>query len=259
MVMVLVERRGAIALVTLNNPAQYNALAGSMVAELKDTFAALEADAAVRAVLLTGAGRGFCSGANLSGDSLLGSASEIGARIKGNLNPLIVSMRSSRLPIVVAVNGPAAGAGVGLALAGDIVLAARSAKFVLSFVRLAAVLDAGCSVSVQRRVGAARARGLALLSESLDAETAERWGLIWGLCEDEELLDRALELAQQLAGRSPLAIAAIKAQLESGWSADLHAALEDEARQQAQAFLSEDLREGVRAFQEKRPANFTGR
>lgn len=171
MPMVLTERRGSVAVLTLNNPEQYNALGGSLLLELNTALDAALSDSTVRAILLTGAGKGFCSGAQLGGDAF-----DVGERVtsllREEVSPLIEKMRGSDKPIVVAVNGPAAGAGVGIALAGDIVIAARSARFVLSFVRLGAALDAGTSLFLQRSIGIARARAMALLGEPATAEQA---------------------------------------------------------------------------------------
>jgi enoyl-CoA hydratase/carnithine racemase len=155
--MVLSERDSAVALLTLNNPAQYNALGTKL---MRDFQAALEhaiADPAVRVILLTGAGKGFCSGAQFGGDTFSQGAA-IGMLMRQSINPLIERLRQSRKPVVTAVNGAAAGAGVGVALAGDVVFAARSARFILSFARLGAVLDGGTSQFLQRCIGAARAR-----------------------------------------------------------------------------------------------------
>ncbi len=171
---------------------------------------------------------------------------------------MIEKLRGSAKPIVVAVNGPAAGAGVGIALAGDIVIAARSARFVLSFVRLGAALDAGTSLLLQRSIGVARARALALLGQPLDAEKAEQWGLIWKMVEDADLLNRALGVAQALADGPPVSIGLIKRQIDTAWNASLASTLDDEASSQSRAFATADLREGAAAFVEKRPARFTG-
>jgi enoyl-CoA hydratase/carnithine racemase len=160
---------------------------------------------------------------------------------------------------VVAVNGAAAGAGVGIALAGDIVIAARSARFILSFVRLGAALDGGTSLFLQRSIGVARARALALLGEPLSAETAEQWGLIWKTVDDGELLDAALGVAQKLAAGPPISIGLIKSQMEAAWNSPLAATLDGEAATQARAFVTEDLREGAAAFVQKRAPNFAGR
>ena len=258
MSMILSERQGSIAILTLNNPTKYNALGGSIVTDLIEALAAVERQSDVRAIVLTGAGKGFCSGAQFGGDTF-DQGSSVGSMMRKTVNPLIEKMRSLSVPIIVAVNGPTAGAGVGVALAGDIVIAARSARFILSFVRLGAVLDAGTSVFLQRSIGSARARALSLLGEPLGAETAAEWGLIWKVVDDSELLDEAMALAQKLADGPPVAIGLIKSQINSAWSAPLPSALDDEAAFQARAFATEDLREGAAAFVEKRPPRFTGR
>lgn len=256
--MVLSEQRGSITILTLNNPAQYNALGGSLLSDLGKALDAALGDSAVRAIVLTGAGKGFCAGAQLGGNTF-DAGEQIGSKMRGELNPLLEKMRGSPKPIVVAVNGPAAGAGVGIALAGDIVIAARSARFILSFVRLGAALDAGTSLFLQRSIGVARARALALLGQPLAAEKAEQWGLIWKVVEDGDLLDEALAIAEELADGPPIGIGLIKSQIERAWNSSLASTLDDEASSQARAFVTEDLREGAAAFVEKRPPRFTGR
>jgi enoyl-CoA hydratase/carnithine racemase len=256
--MLISERRGAVLVLTLNNPAKYNALSAEVLADLAGALAEAGSAPGVRAIILTGAGKGFCSGAQFGGDTF-GRGAGIAAMMRKGINPLIAAMRSMSVPIVVAVNGAAAGAGVGLALAGDIVIAARSARFILSFVRLGAVLDSGTSVFLQRSIGSARAAALSLLGEPLTAETAAEWGLIWKVVDDAGLLDEALAVAQRLAEGPPVAIELIKRQVDSCWRASLQEALDDEADAQSRAFATEDLREGAAAFVEKRPPRFVGR
>ncbi|RED41922.1 short chain enoyl-CoA hydratase /enoyl-CoA hydratase [Rhodopseudomonas thermotolerans] len=258
MTLVLSERRGAVAVLTLNNPAQYNAMRRGLLGELGAALNAALADDAVRAILLTGAGKGFCAGAALGSETFEAGA-EVAPWMRAELSPVLEAMRGAAKPIVVAVNGPAAGAGVGLALAGDIVLAARSAKFVLSFVKLGAALDAGTSLFVQRAIGVVRARALALLGRPLSAEQAEQSGLIFQAVDDDHLMDEAMAIAEQLAAGPPIGIGLIKRQIETAWAAPLAAVLDDEAEQQGRAFVTADLREGAAAFVEKRPARFTGR
>jgi enoyl-CoA hydratase/carnithine racemase len=258
MSMVLSEQQGSVAILTLNNPEQYNALSLQMLAELRTELRAVQADSGVRAIMLTGAGKGFCSGAQFGGD-LFDRGEAVGALIRETVNPIFEQMRHSPIPIVVAVNGPAAGAGVGLALAGDIVLAAHSARFVLSFARLGAALDAGTSASLQRAIGVPRARALALLGEPLAAETAAQWGLIWKCVEDDALTHEAMDLAQKLARGPAVSLGLIKKQIEIGWGSSLDEVLHNEAAAQASAFATEDLREGAAAFVQKRPPVFVGR
>ena len=258
MTMVLSERRGAVTVLTLNNPERMNAFGGSMLADLAAAFEAAEADSGTRAVLLTGAGKGFCGGAQL-GTATFEAGAAVGDWMRGSINVLIEKVRASRLPVVVAVNGPAAGAGVGIALMGDIVLAARSARFVLSFVKLGAALDGGASAFLQRAIGAARARALALTGDPLPAETAAAWGLVWKAVDDDALMGEAFAMAERLADGPPAAIALIKAQLDAGWSAGLTQTLDAEASAQSRAFATQDLREGAAAFVEKRKPRFSGR
>jgi 2-(1,2-epoxy-1,2-dihydrophenyl)acetyl-CoA isomerase len=258
MSMVLSERRGSIAILTLNNPERYNALGGSLLNDLNAALDEVLCEPRARAVVLTGAGKGFCSGAQFGGDTF-GAGEGIAERMRGSINPVIEKIRNLPIPVVVAMNGAAAGAGVGIALAGDIVIAARSARFILSFVRLGAALDGGTSLFLQRSIGAARARALALLGEPLAAETAAQWGLIWKAVDDADLLNEAMAVAQKLADGPPVSLGLIKGQIEAAWNSSLASTLDDEASSQARAFVTEDLREGAAAFVQKRPARFTGR
>jgi 2-(1,2-epoxy-1,2-dihydrophenyl)acetyl-CoA isomerase len=258
MSMVLSERRGSIAILTLNNPERYNALGGSLLNDLNVSLDEVLGEPRARTVVLTGAGKGFCSGAQFGGDTF-GAGEGIAERMRGSINPVIEKIRNLPIPVVVAMNGAAAGAGVGIALAGDIVIAARSARFILSFVRLGAALDGGTSLFLQRSIGVARARALALLGEPLAAETAAQWGLIWKAVDDADLLNEAMAVAQKLADGPPVSLGLIKGQIEAAWNSSLASTLDDEASSQARAFVTEDLREGAAAFVQKRPARFTGR
>jgi 2-(1,2-epoxy-1,2-dihydrophenyl)acetyl-CoA isomerase len=258
MSMVVSERRGSIAVLTLNNPERYNALGGSLLNDLSVALDEVLGEPRARAVVLTGAGKGFCSGAQFGGDTF-GAGEGIAERMRGSINPVIEKLRNLPIPVVVAMNGAAAGAGVGIALAGDIVIAARSARFILSFVRLGAALDGGTSLFLQRSIGVARARALALLGEPLAAETAAEWGLIWKAVDDADLLNEAMAVAERLADGPPVSLGLIKGQIEAAWNSSLASTLDDEASSQARAFVTEDLREGAAAFVQKRPARFTGR
>lgn len=257
MSMVISERRGSIAVLTLNNPGKYNALGGDLLSDLTQAFDVAIKEWRVRAIVLTGAGKGFCASAQFGTDTFE-AGERVGDWMRGSINLLIEKMRASPIPIVVAVNGPAAGAGVGIALAGDVVIAARSARFILSFVRLGAALDGGTSAFLQRSIGAARARALALLGEPLAAETAAQWGLIWRAVDDADLIGEALGIAQTLAEGPPIAIGLIKEQLESAWTSSVPEIVDAEASAQSRAFATWDLREGAAAFVEKRPARFLG-
>ncbi len=258
MALATLERRGAVAILTLNNPEKQNALTNALLAELKAGLDEASDDPAVRALVLTGAGKGFCSGADLGSD-VFSAGERVGEWMRSTVSPLYAKFRETRLPIISAINGAAAGAGFGLAMCGDVAIAARSARFILSFVRLGATLDGGATVFLQRAIGAPRTRALALLGEALPAETALAWGLIYKVVEDADLMNEAMAVAERLASGPPLAIAAIKRQLETSWNFSLREALDAEAGAQARSFESEDLREGARAFIERRPPRFTGR
>jgi 2-(1,2-epoxy-1,2-dihydrophenyl)acetyl-CoA isomerase len=257
MSMVLSRREGAVAILTLNNPEQYNALAAGVLDGLNVALDQAIADPQVRAILLTGAGKGFCSGAQFGGDTF-GRGDGIGEMMRESISPLIEKLHASPKPVVTAVNGPAAGAGVGIALAGDLVFVGRAARFILSFVRLGAVLDGGTSLFLQRSIGAARARALALTGEPLTGERAAEWGLVWKCVDDDALMAEALAAAERLAAGPPLAIAMIKQQLDDAWTDELSTTLDQEATAQTRAFVTADLREGAAAFVEKRAPKFAG-
>lgn len=254
---VISTRLGSIAILTLNSPEQYNALNDERMAALNEAIDRAHADPQVRCILLTGAGKGFCSGAQFGGD-VFTSGEGITASMRRLVSPIVTKLRSGPVPVVTAINGPAAGAGVGFALAGDIAIAARSARFILSFARLGAVLDGGTSQLLQRSIGAARARYLSLTGDQLDAETAAEWGLIWKCVDDAVLMNEAMAVAKRLADGPPLALAMIRQQLDAAWTAPLEGTLDLEAELQGKAFVTADLREGAAAFVEKRPARFTG-
>jgi 2-(1,2-epoxy-1,2-dihydrophenyl)acetyl-CoA isomerase len=251
---ILVEQRAGYRLITLNRPERLNALTIELGEALTAALGEAEADQSCRAVLLTGAGRGFCAGQDLTavGDAPLGDLLE-------RYNPLIRKLRALPLPVVCAVNGVAAGAGANLALACDIVLAGRSASFVQAFARIGLVPDCGGTWFLPRLVGMARARGLTMLAEPLPAETAAGWGLIWQAVEDDRLLDEACALAARLATQATQGLALTKRALDASESNDLDRQLDLERDLQAEAGRTPDYTEGVRAFLEKRPPVFTGR
>lgn len=255
---VLSSRREGVATITLNEPATLNALTqellDQLLAALDEAFAASD----VHALVVTGAGKGFCAGANLASETF-GSGAAVGDFLRNTLNRVVLTIREAPKPVVVAVNGAAAGAGVGVALAGDIVLAARNARFVLSFVRVGAALDSGVSKLVQERIGTARARAWALLGQSIDARQAQDWGLIWTCVEPDELLDQAHLIASSLAAGPRIAIGLIKQAMARSGEVGLGDALELEARLQARAFETDDLKEGAAAFVAKRSPCFKGR
>jgi 2-(1,2-epoxy-1,2-dihydrophenyl)acetyl-CoA isomerase len=258
-------RRGAVAAVTLNRPDRLNALNEDSIADLRAAAAAIAADASVRAVLLTGSGRAFCSGADLMRGGILEGSAEnpgaaVGASLREHFNPMVSAWYDLPVPVIVAVNGIAAGAGASLALAGDLVLAARSAKFLQLFApKLGLLPDLGGTFHLPRLVGTARAKGLALLGGELSATTAAEWGLIWACVEDAALGVEAELLAQTLAAGPTQAYARIKAVLNVGLPHRLDEQLAIEAEAQAALAGTEDFAEGLRAFRGKRAPQFKGR
>jgi 2-(1,2-epoxy-1,2-dihydrophenyl)acetyl-CoA isomerase len=257
---VLVERRDGFRIVTLNRPQRLNAFTEEMHLALRAALAAAQADDACGALLLTGAGRAFCSGQDLS-DRLPGGGPprDLGASLDAFYNPLVRQLRALPFPVVAAVNGTAAGAGASLALHCDIVLAARSARFVQAFAKIGVVPDAGGSWLLPRLVGAARARALALTAEPLDAETAAGWGLIWKAVDDAALLGEAAALCEKLAKGPKLGLSLIKRALDAAECNDLDAQLDLERDLQREAGFHPDYAEGVRAFADKRTPNFASR
>ncbi len=256
---VLVERSDGVTKITLNRPDRLNAFTEDMHRALA---AALDdaADASVRAVLLTGAGRGFCAGQDL-GDrdpSKMDGPPDLGDTLERFYNPLIRRIRALDKPVVCAVNGVAAGAGANVALACDIVLAARSAKFIQAFCRLGLVPDAGGTWALTRRLGEARAKALAMTGAPLDAETAAAWGLIWRAVDDDALAAEAGALAASLAAGPTFGLALTKRAIHAAAVNDLDAQLDLERDFQRRAGRSPDYREGVAAFLEKRQAVFSG-
>jgi 2-(1,2-epoxy-1,2-dihydrophenyl)acetyl-CoA isomerase len=254
---ILVQKRGGYRVITLNRPERLNALTVEMAGALIEALEAAAADPECRALLLTGAGRGFCAGQDLTAIADA-RAAEIGALLE-QYNPLIRKLRALPVPVVCAVNGVAAGAGANLALACDIVLAARSASFVQAFAKIGLVPDCGGTWFLPRLVGAARARALAMLAEPVPAETAAEWGLIWRAVGDEQLMPEAEALAKRLAAGPTAALALMKRALDLADGNGLDAQLDLERDLQAEAAASPDFAEGLRAFLGKRSPTFTGR
>jgi 2-(1,2-epoxy-1,2-dihydrophenyl)acetyl-CoA isomerase len=255
------ELTEGVATITLNRPDKLNAINEPMQAELAGALDRIEGDAAIRALLLTGAGRAFSAGQDLT-DRVMGEGEappDLGDTLDRLHNPLIRRLRRLERPIVCAVNGVAAGAGANLALACDLVLAARSAKFIQAFCRLGLVPDAGGTYVLPRLVGAARAMGLALLGEPLTAEQAAAWGLIWRVVDDEQLMPEAKALARRLATQPTRGLGLIKRALNASAANTLGEQLDLERDLQREAGRTRDYREGVRAFLEKRSPSFEGR
>jgi 2-(1,2-epoxy-1,2-dihydrophenyl)acetyl-CoA isomerase len=258
---VLTARDGGVTTITLNRPERLNAFTVEMHEALAAALAAAENDASCRAVLLTGAGRGFCAGQDLSDRAVAPTTErrDLGESLDGRYNPLVRRMRAMPKPIVVAVNGVAAGAGANLAVHGDIVLAARSAKFIQSFVKIGLMPDSGGTWTLTHLLGEARAKALAMLAEPLAAEQAAQWGLIWRCLEDDALLPEARRIAAHLATQPRQALATIKAAIQTAATGTLDAQLDLERDAQRTLGFTDDYAEGVAAFMEKRAANFTGK
>jgi 2-(1,2-epoxy-1,2-dihydrophenyl)acetyl-CoA isomerase len=257
---ILVEQRAGYRVITLNRPQRLNAFTEDMHKVLRDALAEAERDENCRALLLTGAGRGFSSGQDLNDRlSKAGDTPVLGGALEAYYNPLVRKLRSLPFPVVAAVNGVAAGAGCNIALACDIVLAGRSATFVQSFAKIGLVPDSGGTWILPRLIGPARARGLMLTGEPLPAEKAEAWGMIWKAMPDLELMGEAHRLCLHFASAPTVGLALIKRALDASWDNDLEAQLELEREFQREASLTPDYAEGVRAFMEKRPPAFGGR
>ena len=260
MTTILVDNRGAWRVLTLNRPDRINAFTAEMHRALAAALDDAAADHGCRAVLLTAAGRGFCAGQDLSEVAVTdGTAPDLGPTIEPFYNPLVRRIRALQMPVVCAVNGTAAGAGANIALACDIVLAARSAKFIQSFAKIGLVPDSGGTWLLPHLVGDARARGLALLGEPLSADTAAAWGLIWRAVDDDKLRGEAETLTARLASEPTQGFALTKQALAHAATNTLDAQLDLERDLQRKAGRTPDYAEGVNAFIGKRVPVFTGR
>jgi 2-(1,2-epoxy-1,2-dihydrophenyl)acetyl-CoA isomerase len=257
---VLFTQQNGVTTIILNRPERLNSFTVEMHGALSAAFDRAADDPACRAVLLTGAGRGFCAGQDLS-DRAVAPGKEkrdLGESLDLRYNPLVRKMRALKKPIVVAVNGVAAGAGANIALHGDIVLAAKSAKFIQSFAKIGLLPDSGGTWTLTRLLGEARAKALAILAEPLSAEKAAEWGLIWKVIEDDRLMAEAEALAAHLAAQPTGAIAEIKAAIHAAATNSLDSQLDHERDAQRRLGYSDDYAEGVAAFLEKRTPNFKG-
>jgi 2-(1,2-epoxy-1,2-dihydrophenyl)acetyl-CoA isomerase len=254
---ILYALSGDVAEITLNRPEQLNAVDYDMLLALPQLLTRAVDDGA-RAILLTGSGRAFCSGATLSADRLK-DCRDLGEIVDTYYNPLARSMASLPIPLVTAINGPAAGAGASLALWGDIILAARSSYLLFAFANIGLVPDAGGTWLLAKSVGRTKALEIALLSEKVPAEAALAAGLVTKVIDDEDLLPAARALAARLAARPTLAMSLIRGQIQAALDGDLEAALLEERNNQRTAGASEDFGEGVRAFIDKRKPVFKGR
>ncbi len=254
---ILTDFADGVLTITLNRPEKLNAFTEAMLVQLREALAEAEADAKVRALLLTGAGRGFCAGQDLQARHST-SAPDLGAVLETHYNPIVRLMTGMPKPLVCAVNGVAAGAGANLPLACDIVFAAKSAAFVQAFAKIGLIPDTGGSWQLPHALGLPRALALALLAEPLSAETAARWGLIWKAVDDGELMEQARAAARQLAHGPTFGLGLIKRALRQSPARSLDEQLDTERDLQRIAGRTPDHAEGVRAFMEKRRARFTG-
>jgi 2-(1,2-epoxy-1,2-dihydrophenyl)acetyl-CoA isomerase len=257
---ILFDISGGIARLTLNRPDRLNSFNTAMHAEVREALKEVMGSEA-RVLVLTGAGRGFCAGQDL-GDRAVspgGAAVDLGDSIEKNYKPLVLALRSLPLPVIAAVNGVAAGAGANIALACDLVIAARSANFVQAFAKIGLVPDSGGTWFLPRLVGHARAMGLALLGDKLPAEQAAQWGLIWRCVDDAELSTAVAALATQFAAAPTRGLARTKQAMYEGWGRTLEQQLDIERDYQRELGYTADYAEGVAAFTQKRPPQFTGR
>ncbi|ARS27690.1 2-(1,2-epoxy-1,2-dihydrophenyl)acetyl-CoA isomerase PaaG [Sphingomonas sp. KC8] len=257
---ILFEIRDGVACLTFNRPDRLNSLTSAMHAEIADALTRAAVAGAARALLLTGAGRGFCAGQDLADRAVAPAddAIDLGASVDQYYNPLIRRLATLDMPVICAVNGVAAGAGANIALACDIVIAARSARFIESFAHIGLIPDSGGTWMLARLIGQARALGLALTGEALSAERAEAWGLIWQCVDDDALAAQAWAVAARLAVGPTLGLAATKHAIRAGWRKSLDEALDDERDLMRRLGRSADYREGVAAFLGKRRPEFTG-
>lgn len=257
---VLHSWNGGVLEITLNRPDRLNSFNDEMHLALAECFEIARDDARCRAVLLTGAGRGFCAGQDLSArdPAKMSGPPDLGDTLTRFYNPLIRRIRTLEKPVVCAVNGVAAGAGANVALACDIVLAGRSARFIQSFARVGLIPDAGGSWMLPRLIGEARAKAIAMTAEPVSAERAADWGMIWQAVDDADLMTEARALASRLAAGSTAGLGRMKGLIQAAAGQELDAQLDLEAVTQREAGFSADYAEGVTAFLEKREPKFGG-
>lgn len=256
-----VAHAGGVATLTLDRPQVHNAFDDRLIAELTAALEAAGADPAVRAVVLTGSGRAFCAGQDLAehAEALRADPAKALDTVREHYNPIVATLMTMPKPVIAAINGACAGAGLGLALACDLRIAAAGVRFVTAFTGVGLSFDSGVSVTLARAVGASRAAGLILLGEPFTAEQAAEWGLVHRVVPPEELAPAAAALAARLAEGPTAAYAEAKAALAAGWALPLEDALEAEAEAQVRLGVTADHREGVEAFLAKRQPRFTGR
>ena len=257
---IIVEFAAGVMRITLNRPDVLNSFNAQMARELREALEDARADKTVRAVLITGAGRAFCAGQDLSDVpvSTEGAPADLGVHLRGTYNALIKAVRKLELPVVCAVNGVAAGAGANLAIACDIVLAAENASFIQSFAKVGLIPDSGGTFFLPRIVGPSRATALMMTADKIDARRAYEIGMVYRVCTAETLQEDAMALATQLAAMPTRGLGLTKRALNASLTNDLDAQLDLEADLQTEAGRTNDFAEGVRSFLEKRKPNFTG-
>jgi 2-(1,2-epoxy-1,2-dihydrophenyl)acetyl-CoA isomerase len=250
-----------VALLALNRPDRLNSFNADMHAEMRDAMKAIKKDQSVRCLVLTGNGRGFCAGQDLSDRNVAVGAEmpDLGQSVEKNYNPLVRTLRDLPIPVICAVNGVAAGAGANLALVCDIVVAGRSASFIQGFSKIGLVPDSGGTWTLPRLVGTARAKALMLLSDKVSAEQAEEWGMIWKCVDDEALMDEVMGMAKKLAKQPTKGFDLTLRAVNAANTNTLDEQLDLERDLQRLAGRTDDYREGVAAFMEKRSPNFTGK
>jgi 2-(1,2-epoxy-1,2-dihydrophenyl)acetyl-CoA isomerase len=250
-----------VATLTFNRPERLNSFNSQMHQEVREALSTLKQDSSVRCLLINANGRGFCAGQDLSDRAVAADSAmpDLGESLEKNYNPLIRTLTTLPLPVICAVNGVAAGAGANLALACDIVLAARSASFIQAFCKIGLVPDSGGTWTLPRLVGQARAMALSMLGDKISAEQAAQWGMIWQCVDDAQLPEQALTLAQHLAAQPTQGLAYIKQAIHASYTNSLSEQLDLERDLQRLAGKTADYREGVQAFMQKRSPQFTGR
>lgn len=257
---ILFKIEAGVARLTLNRPDKLNSFTAAMHVEVRDAIERARADSTVRVLVLTGAGRGFCAGQDLSDRAVApgGTAVDLGESVEKFYGPLVLALRNLPMPVICAVNGVAAGAGANLPLACDIVIAAKSASFVEVFCKLGLIPDTGGTYFLPRLLGTARAMGLAMLGDKLSAELAAQWGLIWKCVDDDQLAAETDKLAQHFAAAPTLGLARTKQAIYASPSNTLEAQLNLERDLMRELGNSADYREGVNAFMAKRAPRFKG-